>query len=137
MANPTGDNRSGGKGPDESDPGRLTRKTSTILISAGGSTKVYRSVADVPAPLRRRLLKSTSGANSATVLIADEGGRREILRSLQGLPTELQSRLVRSISTKQASGDDDQRLKLGWRQWIEIGLLGGIGMCLWLLAAWK
>ena len=136
MDNSTGDNRFG-KGPEESDSGRLTRKTSTILIAVGSSTKVYRSVADVPAALRRRLLKSTSGANSATVLIADEGGRREILRSLQGLPTSVQSRLVRSLSAKRAGGGDQDSLKLGWRQWVEIGLLGGIGLCLWLLAAWK
>jgi hypothetical protein len=116
---------------------RLTQKTSTIVIATRGKTKVYRSVAEVPPPLRRRLLKSTSGANSATVLIADEGGRREILRSLQGLPSELQSRLVRSLSGGRAGPGRSRALMLGWRQWVEIGLLGAIGVCLWLLAAWK
>ena len=115
---------------------RLTQKTSSILISVGGEIRVYRSVSEVPLPLRRKLLKSTSGTNSATVLIADEGGRREILRSLRGLPSELQSRLVRSLS-----GGEERRSRtlagLGWRQWMEIGLLGSIGVCLWLLAAWK
>ena len=115
---------------------RLTQKTSSILISVGGDIRVYRSVAEVPLPLRRKLLKSTSGTNSATVLIADEGGRREILRSLQGLPSDLQSRLVKTLA-----GSEETKTRtvagLGWRQWVEIGLLGGIGLCLWLLAAWK
>src|SRR5215831_730322 len=53
-------------------------QTSTVLISAGNSEQVYRSVDDVPARLRTRLLKSTNGANSATILIADQNGRKEI-----------------------------------------------------------
>jgi hypothetical protein len=123
-----------GRDSGDNAPGRLTTKTSTILISAGNQTKVYRSVEEVPPQLRRRLLQSTSSRNSATVLIADEGGRREILRSLKGLPSELQSRLVRSLS---ARGRRHSAVSLGWRQWAEIGLLGAIGVCLWLLAAWK
>lgn len=115
----------------------LTHKTSTILIATGKATKVYRSVADVPPSLRRKLLKSTSGLNSATVLIADEGGRREILRSLHGLPSDLQSRLLRSLSGGRARVRRSRVLMLGLRQWVEIGLLGAIGLCLWLLAAWK
>jgi hypothetical protein len=115
----------------------LTHKTSTILIATGKATKVYHSVADVPPSLRRKLLKSTSGVNSAVVLIADEGGRREILRSLRGMPSELQSRLVRSLSGGRAGTRRDKPLALGWRQWAEIGLLGAISLCLWLLAAWK
>ncbi|MBK5292390.1 MAG: hypothetical protein JJE04_12040 [Acidobacteriia bacterium] len=117
---------------------RLTQKTSTILISAGDGTKVYRSVQEVPARLRRKLLESTSGANSATVLIADEGGRKQIMRSLQGLPTQLESRLLGSMITKLREGASaDKTRRFGWRQAAEVVLIGGIGLCLWLLAAWK
>jgi hypothetical protein len=115
---------------------RLTHKTSTIVIAAGDRTKVFHSVAEVPPSLRKKLIESTSGTNSATVLIADEGGRREILRSIRGLPTELQSRLVRSMAGAPRSSSR-RSAALGWRQWVEIGLLGGIGLCLWMLAAWK
>ncbi len=58
-------------------------KSSTILISAGETDAVYRSVKEVPAPLRRKLLKSTNGLNSATILIADRKGREEIARAIQ------------------------------------------------------
>jgi hypothetical protein len=123
------------KDPEPHD-GRLTSKTSTILISVGDRVQVYRSVDEVPPHLRRKLLQSTSSVNSATVLIADEGGRREILKSLKGLPSELQSRLVRTLSAR-SSSDRRRTMVLGWRQWAEIGLLAAIGLCLWLLAAWE
>ena len=61
-------------------------QTSTVLISVGGSDLVYRSVDDVPARLRTRLLKSTNGSNSATILIADQKGRKEIARAMRNLP---------------------------------------------------
>ncbi len=58
-------------------------KSSTILISAGDTDAVYRSVKEVPAPLRRKLLKSTNGLNAATILIADRKGREEIARAIR------------------------------------------------------
>jgi len=56
---------------------------------------VYRSVKDVPPPLRRKLLKSTNGLNSATILIADRRGREEIARAIQNLPSSLQRRFLK------------------------------------------
>jgi hypothetical protein len=70
-------------------------KSSTILISAGETDAVYRSVKEVPAPLRRKLLKSTNGLNSATILIADRRGREEIARAIQHLPSSLQRRFLK------------------------------------------
>jgi hypothetical protein len=70
-------------------------KSSTILISAGGTDAVYRSVKEVPAPLRRKLLKSTNGLNAATILIADRRGREEIARAIQNLPSSLQRRFLK------------------------------------------
>jgi hypothetical protein len=72
-------------------------QTSTVLISAGGSDSVYRSVDDVPVPLRTRLLKSTNGSNSATILIADRRGRKEIAKAMRNLPANAQRRLMQSI----------------------------------------
>src|ERR1700690_371238 len=70
-------------------------KSSTILISSAGTDAVYRSVKEVPAPLRRKLLKSTNGLNSATILIADRKGREEIARAIQNLPSSLQRRFLK------------------------------------------
>lgn len=71
--------------------------TSSVLISAGGDDLVYRSVDEVPARLRSKLLKSTNGANSATILIADRRGRKEITRAMRKLPGPAQRRLMESV----------------------------------------
>jgi hypothetical protein len=72
-------------------------QTSTVLIAAGASRTVYRSVEDVPHKLRSRLLKSTNSSNSATILIADRRGREEIKRAMRNLTGPSQRRLMRSI----------------------------------------
>jgi hypothetical protein len=76
-----------------------------VLISAGGSERVYRSVDDVPARLRTRLIKSTNSPNSATILIADRRGRREITRAMRKSPGPAQRRLIRSILASQHVDD--------------------------------
>jgi hypothetical protein len=81
---------------------QLTARTSTIFIATSDeTTKVYRSVEDVPLPLRQKLLKCTRGMNSATILIADKQGREELVRALQGRPTEVQCRLVDNMRSRQ------------------------------------
>lgn len=76
---------------------RVTVKTSTIFIAVGDRTRVYRSVDEVPPPLRQRLVESTNSLNSATILIADRRGRQEIMRALRGLPSSIRSRLAASL----------------------------------------
>ncbi len=61
-------------------------KTSTILISSDHAEGVYHSVREVPEPLRRKLLRSTSGLNARTILIADRRGQQEITRALHSMP---------------------------------------------------
>jgi hypothetical protein len=72
-------------------------QTSTVLISAGGTDQVYRSVDEVPARLRTKLLRSTNGANSASILIADRKGRKEIAKAMRNLPGPAQRRLRNTI----------------------------------------
>ena len=61
-------------------------KTSTILISSGERQTVYRSVEEVPDSLKRQLIRSTNGTNSATIVIADRRGRKEIAKAIRNLP---------------------------------------------------
>ena len=72
-------------------------QTSTVLISAEGADQVFRSVEEVPAPLRAQLQKSTNGANAATILIADRRGRQEITKAMRNLPGPAQRRLMHSL----------------------------------------
>ena len=84
-------------------------QTSTVLISIGGADLVYRSVNEVPARLRTRLIKSTNGSNSATILIADRLGRKEIAKAMRSIPGPAQRRLIQSIL-----GPDAASTALAW-----------------------
>jgi len=116
---------------------QLTARTSTIFIATSdNTTKVYRSVEDVPLPLRQKLLKCTRGMNSATILIADKQGREELVRALQGRPSEVQCRLVDNMRSRQpeaqAAGETQNPSGLrSVRFWLEIILPVAAGVSLW------
>ncbi len=118
---------------------RVTLKTSTIFISVGGKTRVYRSVEDVPAPLRKKLEQSTNGLNSATILIADRRGRQEIARAIRGLPSNVRSPLVKGKAARPAPP------VTGWERvvrfvklhWAELLLPPALGAAVWLLYAFR
>ena len=57
-------------------------KTSVVMISAGGERGFYRSVQDVPEPLRKQLLETTTSLNSGTIVIADRAGKEQITQVL-------------------------------------------------------
>jgi hypothetical protein len=57
-------------------------KTSIVMISAGGESGFYRSVQDVPEPLRKQLLETTTSHNSGTIVIADRAGKEQITQVL-------------------------------------------------------
>ena len=114
---------------------RVTVKTSTIFIAKGGKTRVFHSVSDVPAPLRKELEASTNSFNSATILIADRRGREEIVRALNGLPTGLRSRLASSLTPKPLSVTGEtvppRALDFLRRNWVEVLLPGAVGLIVW------
>src|SRR5690349_24326170 len=106
---------------------RVTLKSSTIFISVGDKTEVYRSVDDVPPRLRKKLEQSTNGINSATILIADRRGREEIVRAIRGLPSGVRSRFA---ATLRREAEDETRLprpiRMLLRNWAEVLLPGAI-----------
>jgi hypothetical protein len=121
---------------------RVTVRTSTIFISKGGRTRVYRSVDEVPQPLRKELEDSTNGFNSATILIADRRGRAEIVRALNGLPSTLRSRLASSLAPAKKGAAVETPVAppaeaptgVGaflQRNWLEIGLPIAVGLIMW------
>ncbi len=103
---------------------RIIHKTSTVLISVGDTTRVYRDLREVPPGLWGRLVKSTRSANAGTIIIADEKGREEILRTLRGLPESTQARLRGAITGyDQAAESVWSSLGLTWVDSAEILLL--------------
>jgi hypothetical protein len=109
---------------------RVTLKTSTIFIAAGARTRVYRSVEEVPALLRKKLEASTNSLNSATILIADRRGREEIIRALQGLPTPVRSRLASSLADP--DHEPGMKFRIPWQRFAQFLLPIGAGLALWL-----
>jgi hypothetical protein len=117
---------------------KLTAKSSTIFIATSDETRVYHSVRDVPPDLRKRLEETTSGSNSATILIADKRGREELVRALQGLPSEVQSRLastLRANQKRQAALTPKVKRRRQIRLWLEILAPVAVGVTVWLLTS--
>lgn len=71
---------------------RYTLKNSTVFVSVGDETRVFRSVDEVPAEWIRYFEHSRGRLRPQTILIADPKGREEILRGLQGLPSSVRPR---------------------------------------------
>jgi hypothetical protein len=71
---------------------RFTLKSSTVFVSVGEKTRVFRSVDEVPAEWIRYFERSKGRLRPQTILIADPKGREEILRGLQGLPSSVRPR---------------------------------------------
>jgi hypothetical protein len=116
----------------------LTGKSSTIFVATGAGTSVYRSIKEIPAPMRRKLRDSMQGMQSATILIADKRGREELIRALQGQPSSVKCRFVdvhRAQQQKAQTPVDRRRsarLVFGsLRNWLELLLPVAVGASLW------
>jgi len=98
-------------------------QSSTVLISADGADKIYRSVEEVPYPLRHRLLKSTNSPNSATILIADRRGRQEIAKAMRKLPGTGQRRLMQSLLSGSTDSAGNVRRSAKWKKSMLVAIL--------------
>ena len=85
-------------------------KTSSVMIAAGEEQSFYRSVQEVPEPLRSRLLESTQGANSGTIVIADRAGKEQITQVIARRANARERKAGRATNRKQRqdSGDGNE-----------------------------
>jgi hypothetical protein len=114
-----------------------TIQTSTIYISIGNKLSVYKSVDEIPPDVRKKLEKSTTGANSISILIADDRGREEIARAIGGLPTPVQSRIAGRLQARKEARVSPNAFWTSWKLWVEIALVGGAGLVVWLAFTWR
>jgi len=110
-------------------------QSSTVLISSGGADLVYRSVDEVPPPLRTRLLKSTNGVNSGTILIADRRGREEITRAMRSLPGPVQRKLLQAVAGKSGAEPRFQLTTAARRAALGAPLVAALAALVWFLFA--
>ena len=104
----------------------LVMKTSAVLIAAGGDRHVFRSVADVPPSLRKQLQDSTSGANSATILIADRRGKEEMAKALE---------MVAESASTPVTDTGMRLLGISWRNWLGVAIGFASGLLAWMVCA--
>jgi hypothetical protein len=117
--------------------GTSTYKTSTIFVSTGKKkqTRVFRSMEELPAKLRDKLHANISGPNSRTLIVADRRGREYLIRTLKratrqaAASVQCQPRSVRTFAVR-------ERWKEAKKYWLEIGLIGLLGVASWILAHW-
>ena len=118
---------------------RVTLKSSTIFISVGNKTEVFRSVNDVPPPLRKKLraIHQQHQFRDHSV-IADRKGKEEIVREAILAVLPLQPPLTPTgppryrQEAKRESKVPNRWLAL-WQDWAEILLPAVIGLAVWLL----
>lgn len=102
-------------------------KTSTVLIASDEMHAVFPSLRDVPEPMRRRVIESTTGRNSGTILIADRRGKLELERA---------ARYERVANPAEPPDDDTNS---AWRRWwpaIVALAVSGAGAALAFLVHW-
>ncbi len=110
-------------------------KTSTILIAAGnGGSEIYRSINEVPEPLRRILVECTNGSNSGTIYIADQRGREQIALAIQNLPGNKVAPIFDRFSSALApAGPRMQKRKLPLSAlWVALMILATASAVVWL-----
>jgi len=117
---------------------RTTVKTSTIFVSEGKRTQVFRSLDEMPVDMRRRLEKTTSGMHAATILIADRRGRDEIARAMNGQPSEYQSKIAAQVSGQRKASEREELFaetarRIIFSKWVRYGVPVAIGVSIWLL----
>jgi hypothetical protein len=99
-------------------------KTSAIFISCGGKTELYHTLEEVPPRLRKKVVRLTTSGAAATVLIADRRGLQELLRARRDQMTE---------PAGAGSVFNHPAVLALRRRWLEILLVGGLPLLLWLI----
>ncbi len=115
---------------------RGTVKTSTILIGIGKRLRVFHALEEVPPALRRKLVKSTTGANVHNFLIADRRGAQELLKAnIRALLEREPDSPAGLVPWLREGGSMTMRfLALHWRA--IGGVAAALGLLLSALAVW-
>jgi hypothetical protein len=92
-------------------------KTSAVMISAHGEQGFYRSVQDVPEPLRTQLLETTTSSNSGVIVIADRAGKEQLTQVLARREAGSDAVLKELPQQKQEAPALSIAARLPWLAW--------------------
>ena len=96
-------------------------KTSAVMIAARGESGFYRSVQDVPEPLRTQLIETTTSQNSGIIVIADKAGKEQLTQVL----ARREAKRSANITTEEGPGQPaihtpkavSPAVRLPWPAW--------------------
>jgi hypothetical protein len=100
-------------------------KTSAVMIAAAGERGFYRSVQEVPEPLRTQLLEITASANSGTIVIADRAGKEQITQVIGRRQAAARERAPAAPASPAKREWPARFLGVSWILWAGIVLLLG------------
>jgi hypothetical protein len=132
---------------DAKSPGQVpTFRCSTIFVSEGSETHVFRSFGEMPTHMRRRISARTRGGASATIFIANHGGREELAKRLRGMPSRVETRLEEAVPPEPKPARSPEppsfsSLTIGGGMPVMVRqalmVASGAALLVWLLSSWR
>lgn len=101
-------------------------KTSAVMIAAGGERGFYRSVQDVPEPLRTQLLETTASPNSGIIVIADRAGKEQLTQVMARREAGRAATPQAPVAKTPAAPPPDRYAPLAWAAFVLILVLAAI-----------
>src|ERR1035438_5002885 len=95
-------------------------KTSAVMISARGERGFYRSVQDVPEPLRTQLIETTTSQNSGIIVIADRAGKEQLTQVMARREAGREGTQPTEYHSREAAVEDSRLsaiARLPWLAW--------------------
>ena len=95
-------------------------KTSAVMISAQGERGFYRSVQDVPEPLRTQLIETTTSQNSGIIVIADRAGKEQLTQVMARREAGREATEATQERTREAAVSESKLpsvARLPWLAW--------------------
>lgn len=95
-------------------------KTSAVLIASGQERGFYKSVQEVPEPLRTRLKEMTNGVNAGTILIADRAGKERLTEAFARREAKAKMEAEKGAV---ATAPAEPHSRAHWLKWVALFLV--------------
>jgi hypothetical protein len=101
-------------------------KTSAVMIAAQGERGFYRSVQDVPEPLRTQLIETTSSPNSGIIVIADRAGKEQLTQVMARREANREATGTAQDRSREATVSESQLPSISRLPWLAWAGFGGV-----------